>query len=477
MPLAVETFTVIYNRLALYLQANTARITDYNKGSAARSILEAVALEFDKQYYQLENVQKASYINTAVGDDLAIKALDYGLNKIQATSAQVTITLTRNTPAPIGGVPIPINSVWTTVPQFSAFDAIRFQNPLAATFPAGDTTFDLAVTAVVPGLSGNVPSGSIIVNASNVPGIDAVTNTLPSANGDDEESDNELRSRLSLKIKGNNAGTENSYKSILLANTSAVVSSVSIVGPGEPLMTRDAGAGGKADIYFKGNLNPNTFVESFVYDNSLLEYFFSPDPFDPPDFPNERRVPVVSITKVEDLTAADIVPPGDYTLTNDSTIFGGSDRAQDKVVFINSPARDGHNFRITFIANQTVGDLRFLIEPTRPITADILIKQGLQADLDGSFKPFYAPGVDTAAADAAMLTVLSEYVNELGLGATIYLTEAIRRMSEVKVNGLTAVIGFDKLLSSLFLTGIPTSDSSITLDKNQYFVLNTVTFT
>ncbi len=484
MSLVVDTFTVITNRLITYLQANTTRITDYNKGSIIRTVLEAVALEFDKQYFQIENVQKASYINTAVGEDLDIKASDYGLLRVPAVAAQGVIRVSRVTPAPVGGISIPAGSVWTTIPQFSAYDAIRFSNPVAAVIAEGDTFVDINIVAVTTGVAGNVPTGAIVVNASNVPDVDAVINSAPTANGDDQESDTELRQRLSLKLKGNNAGSEDSYKSILLANTTAIVSSVSVVGPGEPLMTRDSGVGGKVDIYFKGNLNPTVYQEEFLFDNSVLEYFFSPYIFDPPDYPNNRLVPVVSVASVEDLDVLDTLPSGDYTLVPDASVYANSDRAQDKLTFANMPARDGHRFRVTYTANKTVSDLRALLEPTRPVTADVLVKTGLQQQLDATLKPFYAPGIDEASADAAMLAVLEDYVNSLGLGAVnpnnslpgLYVTEALRRMAEVKVNGLTAVIGFDKELSTIFFTGIPTTSSVLTLGKDTYFVLNTVTF-
>lgn len=482
MALTVDTFSVVVARLISFLQANTTRIDDYNTGSVTRTLLEAVALEFDKQYFQLERVQKASYIQTAAGDDLAVTAQDFGLTRVASVKATGFVNLSRLTPAPPGGILIPAGSVWSTLPSATPFDAVRFVNVADITMPAGDTTLAVPIEAVVAGSDGNVLIGEIIVNSSNVAGIDGATNLAPTTGGDNEESDTELRGRIQTLLKGNTAGTEDSYKNILLSNTTAVVSSISVVGPGDALMTRDSGVGGKLDIYFKGNVNPQSFAETFVFVNGT-DYFFSPNQFDPPDFPNQRNVPVTGITMIEDLTAADVVAVIDYNLVNDTSVFVGSDRAQDKITFANMPTRDGHTFRVTFMANKTVGDLRTLIEPFRPITADVIIKAGFQQLMDANIKPFYAPGVDHIAANVVMQDALEDYINELGLGGAngtitpgLFVTEAIRRMSEVKVDGLLAVVGFDKTLTTVFKTGIPTTDSLITIDKATYFVANSFTF-
>lgn len=476
MSLVIDTFSLIVLRLKTYLQANTSRVTDYNRGSVIRTILEAIALEMDKLYYQLERLQKAGFIQSASGDDLDEIAHDFNLERIQATKAAVTVRFSRLTPAPVGGVDIPAGSVWTTTPRFTTSDAIQFTNLVGATMVAGTQYIDVVVTAVVAGQSSNALANEITVNASNVPGIDSLVNTLPAIGGDDEETDPELRLRISLIFRGNSAGTEANYKLVLLSSTPAVVSSVSVVGPRDPLMTRDSGVGGKVDVYFKGNVVSTQGSEVFVFQNGT-DYFFSPFIFDPPDYPNPRLVPVTSIVSIQDLDAMDTLTPGtDYNLVPDPTILGKSDRANDKITFANMVSRNGHNFIVTYMYDKTVSDLRTLIESWRPVTADIIIKEGLVQLLDARIKPFYAPGIVSADAQAAMTTALQDYINETGLGGTVYVTEALRRMSEVKVNGLVAVLGFDKAITSVFKTGVPTADSAITVTKNTYFSLNAVTY-
>lgn len=474
--LTVDTFSVIISRLMTYLQANTSRITDYNRGSVTRTLLEAVALEMDKLYFQLERLQNSFFLRTSVGDDLDEKANDLGLERVVATKSTVIVTLGRLSPAPVGGINVPAGSIWTTLPRFTTSDSIQFTNPLAATIPAGETSVDVQVDAVVAGQNGNVLAGEIVVNASNVEGIDTVANALPATGGDDVESDSELQNRIALVYRGNSAGTEENYKLVVLSNTVAVVSSVSVVGPGEPLMTRDNGVGGKIDIYFKGNALPTQGDQSFAFVNGT-DYYFSPTIFDPPDYPTARQVPVNAIVSIQDMDTMDFLIAGtDFNLVVDTSIFGRSDRAADKITFANMVIRNGHTFKVIFNYDKTVGDLRTLIETWRPITADVLIKEGLIQLLDAKIKPFYAPGIVPGDAQAAMSDALEGYINEIGLGGTIYVTEAIRRMSEVKVNGLIAVSGFDKSLTTIFMTGVPTSASTITVDKNTYFALNAITY-
>jgi hypothetical protein len=461
--------------MVTYLQANTSLLTDYNEGSVVLTLLESNGMEFDKNYYQLELVQDASYIQQAQGEDLDLKAADYNLTRIQATYASGFITLSSNTPAPPAGIPIPANSTWSTQPAFTAYDAIAVQNPTAAQIAPGQLAVTIPVIAVVAGTTGNVLASQIIVNTSDVPGIDQVTNLLPLTGGANVESDTSLRSRLALLLKGTNAGTENSYVTVLRNNTTAILESVALVGPGEPLMTRDNGVGGKIDIYIEGNLNPQQFSEVFTY-TGPMDYVFSPYIFDPPDYPNQRNVPVDSVVQLVDTTTSDVlVSPADYTFVPDTSIFGRSDRAQDMLVISNMPARVGHTFTVTFVADKTVGDLRTLIEAYRPVTADLMIKEGIEQLIDANIQPFYAPGVNEAAAQAAMQTVLQAYVDGLDLGQTLYVTEALRQMAEATVSGLKVVVGFN-VGTQIFQHGSPSTALSIASPKNTYFVLNSVTW-
>ena len=475
MSLTVDTFSVIAQRLVTYLQANTSLLTDYNEGSVTLTLLEACAMEFDKEYYQLELVQEASYIQQASGSDLDLKAADYNLTRISAMYGQGVVRLSRLTPAPSAGVPIPAGSTWSTLPQFTAYDAVAVSNPTAAMIPAGALYVDVPCTAVVAGTTGNVLAGSIVVNTSDVPGVDQVTNLAPFTGGANVESDTTFRARLALLLKGTNAGTENNYKSILLNNTTAIIQSVAIVGPGEPLMTRDSGVGGKVDIYFEGNVNPQTTTETFTFSNPN-SYVISPWAYDPPDYPTQRNQPVDSITQIQDLTTLDILVAGtDYNFVPDTTVFARSDRAQDMITFANMPARNGHQFAVTFLYDKTVGDLRVLIEPWRPITADIMIKEGLIQLIDATIQPFYAPGVNVAAAQVTMQTVLQAYIDGIPLGGTLYVTEALRQMAEATVNGIKQVLGFNTA-TQIYPHGVPGAQASITVQKNTYFDLNTITW-
>ena len=60
----------------------------------------------------------------------------------------------------------------------------------------GVASLDLPVTALTPGLAGNVQAGTISLLASALPGIDSVSNLTTLQNGLDAESDDAFRSRF-----------------------------------------------------------------------------------------------------------------------------------------------------------------------------------------------------------------------------------------------------------------------------------------
>ena len=135
---------------------------------------------------------------------------------------------------------------------------------------------EVSVTATVPGTNGNISQYAL--NSTSTPGISHVTNVLPFINGTDVETDAAFKRRILGVFYGANTGTTAGYKNAVLADPN--VSDAVVVGPGDPLMTRDGtivniaadgtrtivseGSGGKVDIYVYGFIL-SQIIDSFIY--------------------------------------------------------------------------------------------------------------------------------------------------------------------------------------------------------------------
>jgi len=81
-----KTRTQILDDMVDYVRTRTD-ITDFNRGSVIRTILEAAALEDDEQYYQMVQIIRDFSYRTASGRGLLRRARDYSVYKNPATAA------------------------------------------------------------------------------------------------------------------------------------------------------------------------------------------------------------------------------------------------------------------------------------------------------------------------------------------------------------------------------------------------------
>ena len=129
-----------------------------------------------------------------------------------------------------------------------------------------------SIEAVVTGRQGNVGIGTLTI--ANIPGVQAIVNLETTIGGTDSESDTSLRKRVSLALISQAIGTSEAYQATALEFPE--VTSALVVGPGNPLMTRDGtvydddgevieiGSRRAVDIWVNGE-SLDSSNESFTY--------------------------------------------------------------------------------------------------------------------------------------------------------------------------------------------------------------------
>jgi uncharacterized phage protein gp47/JayE len=258
----VKKFSSILASMINWVSSSTDKITDFNKGSVVRTLLESVAMELEELYYQLqkateEAIEEAIYRTFNFPRNPAKKATGtVRFTRISGTTAVVTIpigslvgtdtdpsvifetqadeTIPSITGTATGGSTIKLidtTSNFTTLGVIAGsivYNLTDGGQSVVATIStttntndslnfsalSGGNTFtsadsyrvvvpykDISVIAVISGEDGNVAAASVIVLKSNISNILSVNNSSALLNGAEEETDTARKNRFSLYIQ------------------------------------------------------------------------------------------------------------------------------------------------------------------------------------------------------------------------------------------------------------------------------------
>ena len=160
------------------------------EGTTLNMTCHAIAACADEAEAQQAIEAEGNYLDTARGDALTrLVASDYGVQRKGATSAVVTLTLSRTGG---GDITVPAGSV------FATSDGVRFTLDLDLEWLAGGRLpLNATATSVTVGPGVNVAADSIQVVESTLDDATiVVTNVEPAAGGSDDETDEELVARV-----------------------------------------------------------------------------------------------------------------------------------------------------------------------------------------------------------------------------------------------------------------------------------------
>lgn len=217
---------------------------DFSDGEPLKTLIEAIAQEMDIQYWQLENIEKSSYIDSAENDDLTELVKIIGVERKGAIKSVGEVTFLRETPA-LQDYVIPTGTIVSTYPDNDNF-SIQFKTTEQKSILTGGTSVNIAIESVEGGSDKNIVSSKVVYIVNPPNGIESVINSNPISGGEDEETDEELRERAKLSLDGKGLGTAPSLKSNIEAITG--VASASVVDMARGL--------GTVDILILGDIVP-----------------------------------------------------------------------------------------------------------------------------------------------------------------------------------------------------------------------------
>ncbi|ASN68107.1 putative baseplate J [uncultured Caudovirales phage] len=180
--------------------ANTRNDIDKRQGSVAHDMLAPPAHEIEMLGWELEAVYLQAYLDTATDEALDMLAHHLGIYRKSSVSA--------------AGIANVTGADGTIIPKgyrFKTVSDIEFTSNLETTITNGIAF--VAITAVIPGESGNIGIGELTDHERNLSGISSVTNNDIFIGGVDAETDDSLRERALFKArKPITSGNVNHYK-------------------------------------------------------------------------------------------------------------------------------------------------------------------------------------------------------------------------------------------------------------------------
>jgi uncharacterized phage protein gp47/JayE len=201
MQLSLRSFNALVQSMAAAVEASATQLLDLTVGSTLRAVLEANASIGLWMQWLILQVLRTTRAATSNGADLDSWMADLTLTRLPAIAATGTVTFSRFTPGmsaliPAGALIRTADGTQTFAVSVDTAQASWSATSNGYVVVTGMASLDLPVTALTPGLAGNVQAGTISLLASALPGIDSVSNLTTLQNGLDAESDDAFRNRF-----------------------------------------------------------------------------------------------------------------------------------------------------------------------------------------------------------------------------------------------------------------------------------------
>lgn len=498
-------------------------------------VVNSPSAEFERVYAQLDRLsisQSIANANLMTSKELDDLVSNFGITRrgAQKSFGQVTFytpTLPNTVVRIPQGTSLGTNiGVTATEITFSTRFEVVFDPALQGIFfnpNTGNYEVTVDVIADDPGLGSNVGPFTVTkVRNGNFPFN--VTNKNATTGGVDQESNNNLAVRALNILLGSNVGTKTGYAGTALSQDNVLAALV--VGPGDPLMTRDGGFGGKVDIWMitspvsiveqNQDNNPNLLIADWNYADQFTKGF----KFNFPLLPVDANSPLtLRATTTPSGNTTDVLlyesrnpAPSGVSYVNPSgsryhyTAFIADDNETghsveasdhllwnpDEMEYLRTFNPSGTAFsgntlsvNITYSYDKTIDDVQSIInaDDKHIITADVLVKEAqkilvdvtMDVKLEAAFKETI---VTTQQTIANVEDAIISKINNTQLGNTVEESDLIQAAHNVDGvdNVIINSIRITKKRSVLF----DTTTQQITDDTsapNQYFAADSITVT
>lgn len=224
MAFQIKDFRSIVASMINHARSVTHKITDWNVGSVARTLVEAPAIEIDELYQQM-------FIGLKEAIPVAIySSFDFARREAVAASGMVRVSVA----PPSADLLIPAGTRFSVVGAATTYASV-----FDTTVVAAASFVDVFVAADVAGVAGNLDLGETFSLQPQPDGFASATNQAAFVNGAEQETDEQRKVRFAAFIaslnRGTNAALEYGLRTARLTNaygvTTESVQAVSVVEP------------------------------------------------------------------------------------------------------------------------------------------------------------------------------------------------------------------------------------------------------
>jgi len=264
------------------------------------------------------------------------------------------------------------------------------------------------IKSVNVGIQANAPARTITKMETAVEGFDYVINKDEISNATDEETDETLIERIKLVYLGNNIGTKDGYKKIVLANSN--ISDVYVSYAGDKFMKRDEGYGGKIDLYI---LETNIVQQTEIVDTATEYYVL-------------KKQPVDSLISITGHGGAPYLFEA-----NSIEFYEGSIKANARIHwtdFASNPPtvpytiKYNYNSNVEIIQNLLDKDEYKILAGSDPM---VLVKQSIKVPIDISFSLRILSGYSKSSIIQDITNLLTAEISKLKLGESLQQSDII----------------------------------------------------
>jgi uncharacterized phage protein gp47/JayE len=201
MQLSLRTFGMLVQNMAAAVQSSGTQLLDLTAGSTLRAVIEANASVALWMQWLLLQVLRTTRAATSSGADLDSWMADLSLTRMPSVAATGIVTCSRFSPTlaaliPAGAFVRTADGTQTFLVSIDSTNPTWTAASSGYVVAAGVASLDVPVTALTPGVAGNVQAGAVSLLASAIPGIDTVSNANAFQSGLDAESDDAFRDRF-----------------------------------------------------------------------------------------------------------------------------------------------------------------------------------------------------------------------------------------------------------------------------------------
>lgn len=437
-------------------------LLEYVKTLQTLFTIEAL-LNNENAIQEIANIElkTVNEVRTDIANFIDKFADNYDLSRNPAEFATGTVFFGRIDP-PSSNITIPEGTKIKTLDNkiYTTTEEVIMETPGTDLYDPESNLYvvEVNVKATEGGVIGNTTSGTITEFIDNVSGLNYVFNKDNFTSGYDEEDNTSFIARIRNQLSGNNVGTIDGYKRIIL-NNFRDVKDILIVGPGNELMKRDSGFGGAIDIWILEETLPERVTET------ATEFNLPDNPKDGYIFSNQ---PVSEI----------ILAPETYQILKDDSELAHSYAAQDAVEFDTTPAL---SFDVTYTYYPLIQDIQeFLQQDKYAVLGNTIKKANAVEDM-----ALVKKAIERLINISAIITILPNFNintviintrnNILNYVAELKLGESLSQSDIVNIIENTEGVNYVELPFEVFnfMNEAGISDT-LTVKNNEYIRINDV---